>query len=100
LPESVTQKAGPTPEAVPLAFNTASVDANIVDIKAPIEDAVPFPPETPQPETTCLHLAEVAPAFVRVDLEKFSTRESKAFSLEATTFILRFFLDIMQLYLQ
>lgn len=100
MPESVTQKATPTPEAVPLALNTASVDANIVDIKEPIEDEVPFPPETPQPETTCLHLAEVAPAFVKVDLEKFSTRESKAFSLEATTFILRFFLDIMQLYLQ
>lgn len=83
-----------------MALNTPSVDENIVDIKAPIEDAVPFPPETPQPETTCLHLAEVAPAFVKVALEKFSTKESKAFSLEAITFILRFFLDIMQLYLQ
>lgn len=72
----------------------------MVDINAPIDDAVPLPPETPQPETTCLHFADVAPAFVRVAREKFSTRESKALSLEATTFILRFFLDIMQLYLQ
>lgn len=71
-----------------------------MDIKDPIEDDVPLPPETPQPDTTCLHLADVAPAFVKVDLEKFSTKESKAFSLEATTFIFRFFLDIMQLCLQ
>ena len=41
-----------------------------MDIKDPIEDDVPLPPETPQPDTTCLHLADVAPAFVKVDLEK------------------------------
>ena len=100
FPASVTQNAAPVPEVVPLTFKIASVDANIVDIKAPIEEAVPFPPDTPQPETTCLHFADVAPAFVRVDREKFSTRESRALSLEATIFILRFLLDIMQLYLQ
>lgn len=99
MPESVTQKAGPTPDAGFLAFSTASVEENIVDIKEPIDEVVPFPPETPHPETTVLHLADVDPAFSNVALEKFSTRESNAFSLEAMTFTLRFFAGIMQLYL-
>jgi hypothetical protein len=78
----------------------ASAEANTVDIKAPIAEDVPLPPETPQPATTCLHFAEVAPAFVRVALLKFSTRESKAFNLETVAICnLLDALGIMQLYL-
>ena len=100
FPESVTQKAGPTPGFAFFVFITASDEANTVDIKDPIADEVPLPPDTPQPATTCLHFAEVDPAFVNVALLKFSKSESKAFNLETVAMCnLLDGLGIMQLYL-
>ena len=82
FPESVTQKAGPTPGLAFFVLITASAEAKTVDTMAPIADAVPFPADMPQPATTCLHFADVEPAFVRVDLLNVSERESKAFNLD------------------
>jgi hypothetical protein len=83
-----------------LAVIIASDDAKIVDINAPIAEDVPFPLETPQPATTVFHFADVVPALLSVALEKFSTRESKAFNLEVITPCLLIGADIMLLYLQ
>ena len=99
FPESVTQKAGPVPGAGFLTVRVASEDANTVDINAPIAEDVPFPPETSQPATTVFHFADVAPALVSVALEKFSTSESKALSLDDITPCLLILAGIMQWYL-
>jgi hypothetical protein len=82
FPESVTQKAGPTPGLAFFVLITASADANVVDTKAPIAVDVPFPAAITQPGTICFHFADVDPAFTRVSLLKFSTSESNAFNLE------------------
>jgi hypothetical protein len=96
----VTQNAGPTPPAGFFALIVASVDENVVDIKAPIATDVPFPAAVVQPATTCFHFADVDPAFKRLSLLKSSTRESKAFSLETDALCLLLGpLGIMQLYL-
>jgi hypothetical protein len=100
LPESVTQKAGPTPDAGFFALIIAFADENVVDINEPSATDVPFPAAIVQPATTCFHFAEVNPAFTSVSLLKSSIRESKAFSLETDALCLLLGpLGIMQLYL-
>jgi hypothetical protein len=94
----VIQKAGPTPDAGFFALITAFADENVVDINEPIATEVPFPATIVQPEITCFHFAEVAPAFTSVSLLKSSTRESKAFNLETLAICLLLgALGIMQL---
>ena len=100
FPESVTQKAGPIPGLAFFVLITASAEANTVDTKDPIADAVPFPADMPHPVITCFHFADVEPAFVKSDLLNVSERESKAFSRDTVDICLLLgALAIMQLYL-